>query len=89
LFRHCPGLSNIIRPRIITRRCPFCGEEVEFFEDEIEVRCSNCGRIVKREPTEICVTWCSYAKQCIDELEKNGLIDSLKAERIRNIIGRR
>ena len=32
MFKRCPGVRSLVEPQIIVRRCPFCGEELEFFE---------------------------------------------------------
>lgn len=72
-FKHCPGIKNLIGPvEIILRTCPSCGKEVEFFSDEVETKCDNCGRTLHREVTPSCVTWCQYAEKCIKDLEKRG-----------------
>jgi len=72
-FKHCPGIKNLIGPvKIILRTCPSCGEEVEFFSDEVETKCDNCSRTLHREATPSCVTWCQYAEKCIKDLEKRG-----------------
>ncbi len=72
-FKHCPGIKNLIGPvKIIFRTCPSCGEEVEFFSDEVEAKCDNCGRKLHRGATPSCVTWCKYAKKCIKDLENRG-----------------
>ena len=55
-MKQCPGVRNLIRPQIIVRTCPVCGEEVEFFDYEIEQKCSNCGKTLYREATASCVT---------------------------------
>ena len=76
-FKHCPGIKNLIGPvQIILRTCPSCGEEVEFFSDEVETKCNNCGQKLHREATPSCVSWCQYAEKCIKDLEKRGLLSS-------------
>jgi predicted RNA-binding Zn-ribbon protein involved in translation (DUF1610 family) len=87
MFKHCPGVKNIVSPQIITRSCPFCGEEIEFFEYETQLECPECGKIVYREPSEVCVTWCSYADKCINELEMKKLINKERASELRKLIG--
>jgi len=86
LFKHCPGARSFIRPQIIVRTCPACGEEVEFLEYETEQVCPNCGKVVHREATETCIVWCKYAEKCIDDLEKRGLITSERARELRDIL---
>ena len=85
MFKHCPGVKSLVQPQIIIRECPFCGEEVEFLEYETEQECPGCGKTVYREPSEVCVTWCSYADKCISELVSKGMIDSERAEELRKM----
>ncbi len=85
VFKHCPGARTFISPQIIIRTCPYCGEEVEFFEYETEQECPNCGRIVHREASETCIVWCAYAEKCIDDLEKRRIITSERAAELREI----
>jgi predicted RNA-binding Zn-ribbon protein involved in translation (DUF1610 family) len=86
MFKHCPGVKSIIAPRIIIRSCPSCGEEVEFFEYETQQSCPECGRIMYREPSETCISWCAYAKECIEELERKGLINTGRVKDLRKSI---
>jgi ribosomal protein S27AE len=66
MFNKCPGAANIRRPTIIRKKCPECGEEVELFSDEMQVKCGNCGFTVYKE-IESCILWCKYAKECVGE----------------------
>lgn len=86
MFRHCPGARSFTSPQIIIRDCPFCGEEVEFFEYETEQKCPGCGKTVYREASQTCVTWCSKANECINELFNKGVIDKKRAEELRSLI---
>ena len=86
LFKHCPGIKSLVRPSIIVRTCPNCGEEVEFFEYETEQTCPNCGKVLHREATESCVAYCKYAEKCIEDLEKRGLITPERAAELRRIM---
>jgi len=84
-MKQCPGVRNLIRPQIIVRTCPVCGEEVEFFDYEIEQKCPNCGTLIRRKAKPSCVTWCNYADKCIDDLEAKGLISKETAAELRKI----
>ncbi|MEM2083041.1 MAG: hypothetical protein QW303_03615 [Nitrososphaerota archaeon] len=86
MFTHCPGAKTFAYPQIIIRSCPNCGEEIEFFEYEAQRKCPNCGKMVHREATEACITWCHYAEKCIDDLEKRGIIDKERASELRKIM---
>jgi len=86
-FKHCPGIKNLISPtRIIIRTCPKCGEEIEFFDDESEVKCPSCGHTLHREVTQSCVTWCKYAEKCIEDLVARHLITPARAEELKRLI---
>jgi predicted RNA-binding Zn-ribbon protein involved in translation (DUF1610 family) len=89
MWSRCPGVRELIRPSIIIRTCPACGGEVEFFSDETEAKCPNCGRILYREATASCVTWCEYALKCIADLEERKLITQDRAEELRARIGKK
>jgi len=47
-----------VRPEIILRTCPVCGEEVEFFSYETKAVYPSCGRTLHRKATPSCVGWC-------------------------------
>ncbi|MCD5425946.1 MAG: hypothetical protein LRZ92_05755 [Methanosarcinaceae archaeon] len=80
MFKKCPGVNNIVRPELIIRTCPYCGDdEVEFFSYETEINCDSCGELVHREATPSCVVWCDNAYECIDDLLERKLISKTKA----------
>lgn len=88
-YKHCPGIKDLVRPAdIIVRTCPACGEEVEFFSDETEVKCPNCGRILHREASSSCVSWCKYADKCVEDLKSRNIISASRAEELMEIIGK-
>lgn len=62
----CPGSSNVRTPTITTKDCPECGEEVEIFSNEMQVRCSSCGFTIYND-LQSCIQWCNYAKECVGE----------------------
>ncbi len=86
MFRHCPGARNIIRPQIILVKCPYCGEEVEFFEYEVEAKCSSCGRIVKRNPSQSCIFWCSAVVDCIKNLVALNVLTIDRADELLKLV---
>jgi len=88
-FKHCPGIKDLIKPTgIIVRTCPSCGEEVEFFSDEAEVKCPNCGKTLHREVTASCVSWCKYADKCIADLKSRGLLSPSRAAELEQLMKR-
>jgi predicted RNA-binding Zn-ribbon protein involved in translation (DUF1610 family) len=89
-FKDCQGVRTLIGPgQIITRTCPSCGGEVEFFSDETERRCPGCGRMLHQEATPSCVSWCQYAEKCIADLRERGMIPPSRAEELERIAKRK
>jgi hypothetical protein len=85
-LKHCPGVKDLIKPtKIILRTCPTCEEEVEFFSDETESKCTSCGKTLYREATPSCVTWCDYANKCIDDMKNKGLIPPSRIEEFKHM----
>ena len=64
---NCPGSQKFKQPQPECLKCPFCGEEVEIWTDEVEVRCQKCGKVVARKDGQSCLDWCKYAKECVGE----------------------
>lgn len=64
IYKKCPGTD----PRYLKielKKCPYCGYEIEFFSDEIKVKCPKCNKDVFRGEVPSCITWCKYAAECI------------------------
>jgi len=85
-LKYCPGARSLVEPQIITTYCPVCGAEVEFFEYETERKCPECGRTVKREASESCITWCKSAAECIANLKKLGVLPPERAEELEEML---
>ncbi|MBS7644619.1 MAG: hypothetical protein QW569_01205 [Candidatus Bathyarchaeia archaeon] len=85
-IKYCPGVKDLVEPKIILRSCPACGEEVEFFSDETEAECPNCGKKLHREASPSCVSWCQYAEACIADLEERCLIPPSRVDELRRAI---
>ena len=62
----CPGAANMRTPTIKIKKCPKCGEEVEFFPTDMKVECSNCKFTIFSD-LQSCVQWCEYAEKCLGE----------------------
>jgi len=65
---NCPGHDQRFWKvdDIFEVNCPKCGKAVEFFKDEPQVKCRNCGRIVINPKIDLgCAEWCQYAEQCV------------------------
>lgn len=64
MLSHCPGAANLRTPTLSIRKCPQCGEEVEFFSNELNVVCSRCGFVIFND-IQSCIQWCRHAEECI------------------------
>ena len=66
----CPGQDTRYWKKgdIFDVRCPKCGEEVEFFKDDVRRRC-KCGRVIVNPKLDLaCAEWCQQAEKCVGEL---------------------
>jgi DNA-directed RNA polymerase subunit RPC12/RpoP len=63
MFR-CPG-QDMRRLTVSYHPCPNCGKPVEFFSDEMRIRCPNCKTIVHKESAPSCIQWCKAARDCL------------------------
>lgn len=63
----CPGAAALRgAPDLKIKICPECGEEIELFSNETHASCEKCGFIAYND-TKTCISWCSYAKDCVGE----------------------
>ncbi|MDR2602313.1 MAG: hypothetical protein LBC53_07675 [Spirochaetaceae bacterium] len=64
----CPGAENIRTPSLITKNCPVCGGEIDFFSVDVKSVCEKCGFTAFND-TKSCIKWCEHARECVgDEL---------------------
>jgi len=64
----CPGQdSRYWKPGdVFEVNCPACGAGVEFFKDEPQLKCRNCGENVVNPKIDLgCAQWCRYGPQCL------------------------
>ncbi|MFC1637058.1 HD domain-containing protein [Planctomycetota bacterium] len=64
----CPGQDQRFwKPQdIFEVDCPKCGKTVEFFKDEPQLKCRQCGHTVINPKIDLgCAEWCQYADQCL------------------------
>ena len=85
MLKRCPGAKDLVGPKLIVRTCPACGGEVEFLGYETEAKCYNCGRMLHKEATSSCITWCEYALKCIADLKGRKLITPSRVEELEKI----
>jgi len=67
----CPGQDwrNWKEDAIFEIKCPFCGEEIEFFKDDPHRKCPSCGRIIPNPKIDFgCAAYCKYAKECLGKI---------------------
>ena len=78
MFDSCPGAAQFTRtPTLKIKKCPECGENVEIFSTDTQVKCGHCGFIIYND-LESCIQWCKYAKECVGE----ELYNKLKRKRV-------
>ena len=60
----CPGQDGR-KLSISYHPCPQCQKPVEFFSDEIRLRCPHCKAMVVKAETPNCIQWCQAARECL------------------------
>ena len=83
----CPGQDQRFwKPQdIFEVDCTKCGQSVEFFKDEPQLKCRRCGHTVINPKIDLgCAEWCQYAEQCLGvrfsslTIIRQKLIDEMK-----------
>jgi HD superfamily phosphohydrolase YqeK/DNA-directed RNA polymerase subunit RPC12/RpoP len=67
----CPGQDtrNWKPGAIFETKCPQCGTDVEFFQDDATRKCGHCGyKFVNPKVDFGCAAYCPYAEQCLGDL---------------------
>lgn len=70
----CPGQDRTFwKPEdIFDYPCPHCGQSIEFWKDDIVLRCHQCKQLVTNPRFNPgCAAWCSYAEKCLGEVAKD------------------
>lgn len=64
----CPGMNPAyFKPKDIElHKCIHCGKEIEFWKDDIKIKCRSCGQ-VNFNPNigNTCLVWCKSAEKCL------------------------
>lgn len=60
----CPG-QDLRNLTVSYHPCPKCNKPVEFFSDELRVRCPHCKTMVYKKQAPTCIQWCKAARECI------------------------
>ncbi len=67
-MHQCPGMNpGYFKPKDIqVYKCINCKQEIEFWKDDIKIKCSKCGQ-VNFNPNlgNTCLVWCKEASKCI------------------------
>lgn len=63
----CPGSQRFKKPYPENIKCPYCGEDVEIWTDEFEVKCPGCKKTVSKKGQQSCLDWCKEARQCVGD----------------------
>ena len=69
MIRRCPGMdpANFKPEDIKLNQCVNCHKEIEFWKDDIKVKCPFCGHInFNPNLGNTCLVWCKEAARCID-----------------------
>jgi len=61
----CPGSQTFKNPIPEPINCRGCGEELEIWTDEFQVRCKKCGTVTYKQRMPSCIDWCKYAEHCV------------------------
>ena len=67
-MQRCPGMDpSYFKPDDIKEhKCISCGNEIEFWKDDIKIVCKKCGQ-TNFNPNlgDTCIVWCRSASDCI------------------------
>ena len=80
----CPGQDNRYwnGAAVYEIPCPHCGNVLEFFKDDSQRTCKQCGHRVLNPKIDFgCASYCPYAEQCMGALPsdlRRGLADLFK-----------
>lgn len=80
----CPGQDNRYwkGEAVYELPCPHCGNVLEFFKDDSQRTCKQCGHKVLNPKIDFgCASYCPYAEQCMGALPsdlRHGLADLFK-----------
>lgn len=76
MFR-CPG-QDLRRLTVSYHPCPKCGKLVEFFSDEMRLRCPQCKTVIYKKQVPSCFQWCKAARECLGPERYAELMGKLK-----------
>lgn len=83
----CPGAERLRNSFPDEIPCA-CGEKVEMWPDEFEIRCPACGRKVERTVPPACIEWCSAARECVGDRLYEKYMEAREKECKENVHGK-
>jgi hypothetical protein len=59
--------SGFFKPSDIKiQNCIFCNYEIEFWKDDIKLKCRSCGKTnFNASLGDTCLVWCKSAERCL------------------------
>jgi hypothetical protein len=94
----CPGQDNRYwdGEAVFESPCPHCGNVLEFFKDDSQRSCKQCGNRVLNPRIDFgCAAYCSHAEQCLGSMppellaeQKNLFKDKLSIAVRKQLVGR-
>lgn len=73
-MNRCPGMNPAhFKPEDIRlHKCVSCGEELEFWKDDVKIACHACKHInFNPNIRNTCLCWCKSASKCIGNNDIN------------------
>lgn len=86
----CPGQDQRFwEPGdIFEAACDKCGESVEFWKDEPQVKCPKCKTLLANPRLNMgCAEWCGHAKECLGKIadQKSNILCGKLVEELREV----
>lgn len=94
----CPGQDRRYwKPDdIFEEPCPHCGGLIEFWKDDVNLRCPHCRKLVTNPRFDPgCAAWCSHASKCLGDMaavyqrQPRVIRDKLEVEARKNLFHHR
>ncbi|MBC8184381.1 hypothetical protein H8E88_25075 [candidate division KSB1 bacterium] len=77
-IKKCPGMDPAyFKPEDIQmHRCLECGQELEFWKDDVKLKCAHCGQNnFNPNLGNTCLVWCKEAAKCVGNDDINEWIE--------------
>ena len=85
----CPGQDKRFwkLKDIIEVKCPYCGEEIEFWKDDPMRYCYDCGELINNPAINLnCAKWCKMAAECLGDIPEEAIKASPIIERLKALL---